>query len=64
MMLPVNIRVNHSLRGVAMMLLFNGAWAIAAGVPIQNDTVWKDDRGQEILCQGGNLANFGDTFYF
>ncbi len=63
-MLPVNIRVNHRLRGVAMMLLFNGAWAIAAGVPVQNDTVWKDDRGQEILCQGGSLAKFGDTFYF
>jgi len=31
---------------------------------IKNDTVWKDDRGEEIMCQGGNLAKFGDTFYF
>jgi hypothetical protein len=41
-----------------------GAPAMAAGVPIRNDTVWKDDRGQEIMCQGGNLCKFGDTFYF
>ena len=36
----------------------------AASVPIRNDTVWKDDRGQEIMCQGGSLCQFGDTFYF
>ena len=37
---------------------------MADGVPIRNDTVWKDDRGQEIMCQGGSLCKFGDTFYF
>jgi hypothetical protein len=42
----------------------SGASAIADGVTIRNDTVWKDDRGQEIMCQGGNLCKFGDTFYF
>ena len=36
----------------------------AVGVRIGNDTVWKDDRGEEIMCQGGNLAKFGETFYF
>jgi len=36
----------------------------AASVPIRNDTVWTDDRGQEIMCQGGSLCQFGETFYF
>jgi hypothetical protein len=45
-------------------LLLSDAGAIAAGVPIRNDTVWKDDRGREIMCQGGSLCKFGDTFYF
>jgi len=40
------------------------AFTAAGGVPIRNDTAWKDDRGQEIMCQGGNLCKFGDTFYF
>ena len=42
----------------------SGARAIADGVPIRNDTAWKDDRGREIMCQGGSLYKFGDTFYF
>ena len=46
------------------LLLLGGAATMADSVPIQNDTVWKDDRSQEIMCQGGNLAKFGDTFYF
>jgi len=46
------------------LLLLSGAWAVAASVPIRNDTVWKDNRGEEIMCQGGSLCKFGDTFYF
>jgi len=49
---------------LASAVLFNGAGAVADGSPIRNDTVWKDDRGQEVMCQGGNLCRFGDTFYF
>jgi len=51
---------------VITLLVVVGAsvFAVDAGPLIANDTVWKDDRGQEILCQGGNLAKFGDTFYF
>ena len=46
------------------LLLLSGTWSIAAEVTIRNDTVWKDDRGKEIMCQGGSLCKFGDTFYF
>jgi len=53
-------RVTH----LAMMLLLSGTKAIAGDVPIRNDTVWKDDRGQAIMCQGGNLCRFGQMFYF
>jgi hypothetical protein len=31
---------------------------------IRNDTVWRDDRGEEIMCQGGSLCRFGDRFCF
>lgn len=44
--------------------LCGGIVRAATGTPIRNDTIWKDDRGEEIMCQGGNLAKFGDTFYF
>jgi hypothetical protein len=37
---------------------------VVKSAEIKNDAVWKDDRGEEIMCQGGNLAKFGDTFYF
>ena len=57
-------RVNHRLARVAVVLLASGTWVFAAGIPIRNDTVWKDDRGQEIMCQGGSLCQFGETFYF
>jgi hypothetical protein len=60
----MRMRANDRLARVAIMLMLSGAGAIADGVPIRNDTVWKDDRGEEIMCQGGNLAKFGDTFYF
>lgn len=63
-MLPVKTRVNHRSTGVAMVLLLGGAWTTAAGLAIHNDTVREDDRGQEIMCQGGSLCKFGDTFYF
>jgi hypothetical protein len=43
---------------------FFSVFATLAGPSIRNDTVWKDDRGQEVMCQGGNLAKFGDMFYF
>ena len=51
---------------IALLLFVSMASSFAAdaGPAIKNDTVWKDDRGQEIMCQGGNLAKFGDTFYF
>jgi hypothetical protein len=62
--LSMRMRVNYCLARVAVVLLLSGTRAIADGVPIRNDTVWKDDRGQEIMCQGGNLRKFGDTFYF
>jgi hypothetical protein len=60
----MRMRVTCCLAGAALVLLVGGTWAMADGVPIRNDTVWKDDRGQEIMCQGGNLCKFGDTFYF
>jgi hypothetical protein len=53
-----------TLLALAPLLPLVGARVIADGVPIRNDTVWKDDQGQEIMCQGGNLCRFGDTFYF
>jgi hypothetical protein len=56
--------VNYRFADVAIVLLLSGAGARATEVPIRNDTVWKDDRGQEIMCQGGSLCQFGDTFYF
>jgi len=51
----------HFLLGIGLPSLLLGYLAFRG---IQNDTVWKDDRGQEIMCQGGNLCKFGDTFYF
>jgi hypothetical protein len=60
----MKMRVNCRLAHVALVLLVSDARTIAAGVPIQNDAIWKDDRGQEIMCQGGSLCKFGDTFYF
>jgi len=62
--LSMRIRAHYRLTCVAIVLLLSSARAIADGAPIRNNTVWKDDRGQEIMCQGGNLCKFGDTFYF
>ena len=56
--------MKQTLLTLITLPLLSGAWATAAGAPIRNDTVWKDDRGREIMCQGGNLCKFGDTFYF
>ena len=49
---------------LVLLLLPMSPGANAAGLAIQNNTVWKDDRGREIMCQGGNLCQFGGTFYF
>ena len=62
--LSMRIRAHYRLTCVAIVLLLSSARAIADGAPIRNNTVWKDDRGQEIMCQGGNLCQFGGTFYF
>jgi len=62
--LSMGMRVNARLARVAIVLLLSGAGAIADGVPIRNDTAWKDDRGHEVMCQGGSLCKFGDTYYF
>jgi len=56
--------MKHTLTLLTALLLLGGARAMADSVPIRNDTVWKDNRGQEIMGQGGNLAKFGDPFYF
>jgi len=62
----MRMQVSHRVSIATTLLMVAGAsaFAVDAGPLIANDTVWKDDRGQEILCQGGNLAKFGDTFYF
>jgi hypothetical protein len=57
-------RVNDCLAIGSVVLLASGTGSFAAGVPIQNDTIWKDDRGREVMCQGGSLCKFGDMFYF
>jgi hypothetical protein len=49
---------------VAAALLSSAVCTFAEEVPIRNDTVWRDDHGQEIMCQGGSLCKFGDTFYW
>jgi len=49
---------------LTLALLFIAGDKSAVGVQILNDSVWKDDRGREIMCQGGNLCQFGGTFYF
>ena len=54
----------HLTAFLLMKFVSANAFAAGAGVPIKNDTVWKDDRGEEIMCQGGSLCKFGDTFYF
>ncbi|MCY2950552.1 MAG: family 43 glycosylhydrolase [Planctomycetota bacterium] len=60
----MKVRLDNRFTSMAMALLLIGAGAVADSVPVRNDTVWKDDRDQEIMCQGGNLCKFGDTFYF
>ena len=60
----MKMRVNHRLACLGAVLLVSSDWAMSAGVLIQNETVWKDDRSQEIMCQGGSLCQFGNTFYF
>jgi len=62
--LSMKVRLDNRFTSMAMALLLIGAGAVADSVPVRNDTVWKDDRDQEIMCQGGNLCKFGDTFYF
>ena len=49
----MRMRLNDRLARVTLVLLLSGARAVAEVVPIRNDTIWKDDRGQEIMCQGG-----------
>ncbi|NDF00783.1 MAG: hypothetical protein EB034_21305, partial [Verrucomicrobia bacterium] len=60
-----------TMKHILPTTLLHIAFATFAALPftvksaeIKNDSVWKDDRGEEIMCQGGNLAKFGDTFYF
>ena len=60
---PITFRFLITASLVAQWLCSSTARA-AAGVGIRNDTVWRDHRGEEIMCQGGNLTKFGDTFYF
>ncbi len=62
----MRLRVDHrwALAAVVLFASVTSAFSADAGPSIKNDTVWKDDRGEEIMCQGGNLAKFGDTFYF
>jgi hypothetical protein len=49
---------------IVVMAVIYGFYASAfAGAPIHNDTVWKDNRSQEIMCQGGSLCRFGDNYY-
>jgi|GEM_PF-5453702 len=46
-------------RALIALLLFasvTSAFAADTGPSIKNDTLWKDDRGQEIMWQGGNFA--------